>query len=128
MRLRVHCFVFILFCLIGLVHGKLFQLLSVLQLLICLFQRIKSMMERARYEQQRREEVVFAEEVDFAQCHVDPSPFQLVERTSLLKVIWGLTHFLWGSGVLNLWLQLKLTSQLRTYSHIADYKFSESEM
>ena len=96
---------------------------SVLQLLICLFQRIKSMMERARYEQQRREEVVFAEEVDFSQCHVDPSPFQLVERTSLLKVIWGLTRFLWGSGVLNLWLQLKLTSQLRTYSHIADYKF-----
>lgn len=24
--------------------------------------------------------------VDFANCHIDPAPFQLVERTSLLKV------------------------------------------
>lgn len=24
--------------------------------------------------------------VDFSQCHIDPAPFQLVERTSLLKV------------------------------------------
>ena len=26
------------------------------------------------------------QEIDFTQCHVDPAPFQLVERTSLLKV------------------------------------------
>lgn len=25
-------------------------------------------------------------EVDFSRCHIDPAPFQLVERTSLLKV------------------------------------------
>lgn len=25
-------------------------------------------------------------EIDFTSCHVDPAPFQLVERTSLLKV------------------------------------------
>ncbi|KAK3894175.1 hypothetical protein Pcinc_002051 [Petrolisthes cinctipes] len=27
-----------------------------------------------------------AKEVDFTQCHIDPAPFQLVERTSLLRV------------------------------------------
>ncbi|XP_011297399.1 chloride channel protein 2 isoform X2 [Fopius arisanus] len=32
------------------------------------------------------EESEMAREVDFSRCHIDPAPFQLVERTSLLKV------------------------------------------
>ncbi|XP_023247011.1 chloride channel protein 2 [Copidosoma floridanum] len=32
------------------------------------------------------EESEMALEVDFSRCHIDPAPFQLVERTSLLKV------------------------------------------
>lgn len=32
------------------------------------------------------EESEMALEVDFSVCHIDPAPFQLVERTSLLKV------------------------------------------
>ena len=27
-----------------------------------------------------------SKEVDFTRCHIDPAPFQLVERTSLLRV------------------------------------------
>ncbi|XP_053982173.1 chloride channel protein 2-like [Hylaeus volcanicus] len=36
--------------------------------------------------QKRWEESEMALEVDFSRCHIDPAPFQLVERTSLLKV------------------------------------------
>lgn len=32
------------------------------------------------------EETEMAKEVDLTRCHIDPAPFQLVERTSLLKV------------------------------------------
>ena len=32
-------------------------------------------------------EEVFNKEVVFTDCPIDPAPFQLVERTSLLKVI-----------------------------------------
>lgn len=37
-------------------------------------------------EQQEWEEEEMAAVVDFDQCHIDPAPFQLVEKTSLLKV------------------------------------------
>lgn len=37
-------------------------------------------------EQKQWEDTELAEEVDFTQCQIDPAPFQLVERTSLLKV------------------------------------------
>ncbi|XP_060533507.1 chloride channel protein 2-like isoform X2 [Cylas formicarius] len=37
-------------------------------------------------EQQSWEEEQMNQDVDFTKCHVDPAPFQLVERTSLLKV------------------------------------------
>lgn len=38
-------------------------------------------------EDQKRWEVSeMSLEVDFSRCHIDPAPFQLVERTSLLKV------------------------------------------
>ncbi|XP_063984517.1 chloride channel protein 2 isoform X4 [Diachasmimorpha longicaudata] len=32
------------------------------------------------------EESEMAKDVDFSRCHIDPAPFQLVERTSLIKV------------------------------------------
>ncbi|XP_033224488.1 chloride channel protein 2 isoform X7 [Belonocnema kinseyi] len=37
-------------------------------------------------DQKMWEESEMALEVDFSRCHIDPAPFQLVERTSLLKV------------------------------------------
>lgn len=37
-------------------------------------------------DQKRWEESEMMLEVDFSRCHIDPAPFQLVERTSLLKV------------------------------------------
>lgn len=37
-------------------------------------------------DQKRWEESEMSLEVDFSRCHIDPAPFQLVERTSLLKV------------------------------------------
>ena len=37
-------------------------------------------------EQKEWEEEEMASSVDFDQCQVDPAPFQLVEKTSLLKV------------------------------------------
>ncbi|KAK0097508.1 hypothetical protein PV326_001430 [Microctonus aethiopoides] len=37
-------------------------------------------------DQKLWEESEMALEVDFSRCHIDPAPFQLVERTSLLKV------------------------------------------
>lgn len=37
-------------------------------------------------DQKRWEESEMSSEVDFSRCHIDPAPFQLVERTSLLKV------------------------------------------
>lgn len=45
-------------------------------------------MEESRQEQQRweEEEEELYKKVDFSVCHIDPAPFQLVERTSLLKV------------------------------------------
>lgn len=37
-------------------------------------------------DQKKWEEDEMRMHVDFTACHVDPAPFQLVERTSLLKV------------------------------------------
>lgn len=37
-------------------------------------------------DQREWEEVEMEQQVDFDRCHIDPAPFQLVERTSLLKV------------------------------------------
>lgn len=37
-------------------------------------------------EKKEWEESEMLKPVDFHKCHVDPAPFQLVERTSLLKV------------------------------------------
>lgn len=37
-------------------------------------------------DQKHWEESEMEKEVDFSRCHIDPAPFQLVERTSLLKV------------------------------------------
>ena len=37
-------------------------------------------------EQQEWEEQEMANEVDFMKCHIDPAPFQLVEKSSLIKV------------------------------------------
>lgn len=37
-------------------------------------------------DQKKWEEEEMRMHVDFTACHVDPAPFQLVERTSLLKV------------------------------------------
>lgn len=37
-------------------------------------------------DQKKWEEEEMRMYVDFTACHVDPAPFQLVERTSLLKV------------------------------------------
>lgn len=44
------------------------------------------MIEMTQEEQRRWEEEELNKEVDFSKCHIDPAPFQLVERTSLLKV------------------------------------------
>lgn len=37
-------------------------------------------------EQLSWEEEQLAQPIDYAHCHIDPAPFQLVERTTLLKV------------------------------------------
>ncbi len=37
-------------------------------------------------EKKEWEESEVHKPIDFKECHVDPAPFQLVERTSLLKV------------------------------------------
>lgn len=37
-------------------------------------------------DQKQWEEEEMNQSVSFEQCHIDPAPFQLVERTSLLKV------------------------------------------
>ena len=52
------------------------------------------LVEMTLEEQRRWEEDELAKEVDFSKCHIDPAPFQLVERTSLLKVWKFLNLFL----------------------------------
>ncbi|KAF2361266.1 Chloride channel voltage gated [Trinorchestia longiramus] len=59
--------------------------------------RMKQMMEQSSFEQAQWEEKAYKEIVDFSTCPIDPSPFQLVESTSLLKVhslfsLLGLSH------------------------------------
>lgn len=58
---------------------------------------LERMVEITLEEQRRWEEEELNKEVDFSKCHIDPAPFQLVERTSLLKVhslfsMLGLNH------------------------------------
>ncbi|XP_045591841.2 chloride channel protein 2 isoform X3 [Procambarus clarkii] len=58
---------------------------------------MERMVEMTLEEQRRWEEEELDKEVDFSKCHIDPAPFQLVERTSLLKVhslfsMLGLNH------------------------------------
>ncbi|KAA0199521.1 hypothetical protein HAZT_HAZT005031 [Hyalella azteca] len=48
--------------------------------------RWKQVMEQSSQEQAKWEEKAYKETVDFSSCPIDPSPFQLVESTSLLKV------------------------------------------
>ena len=43
-------------------------------------------MDMTLEEQQEWEEQEMANEVDFMKCHIDPAPFQLVEKSSLIKV------------------------------------------
>ncbi|XP_066974020.1 chloride channel protein 2-like isoform X2 [Macrobrachium rosenbergii] len=44
------------------------------------------MIEMTLEEQRKWEEEELSKEIDFSKCHIDPAPFQLVERTSLAKV------------------------------------------
>ncbi|XP_076032914.1 chloride channel protein 2 isoform X6 [Oratosquilla oratoria] len=58
---------------------------------------MERMVEMTLEEQRRWEEEELSKEVEFSKCHIDPAPFQLVERTSLLKVhslfsMLGLNH------------------------------------
>ena len=46
-------------------------------------------MDMTLEEQQDWEEQEMANDVDFLKCHIDPAPFQLVEKSSLLKVCYG---------------------------------------
>lgn len=48
--------------------------------------RVAYKMDMGLDEQQDWEEQEMGSEVDFKRCHIDPAPFQLVEKTSLLKV------------------------------------------
>lgn len=43
------------------------------------------MIDMSPEEQREWEEAEMRKPVNFQACHVDPAPFQLVERTSLLK-------------------------------------------
>ena len=43
-------------------------------------------MDMTLEDQQEWEEQEMANDVDFFKCHIDPAPFQLVEKSSLLKV------------------------------------------
>ena len=43
-------------------------------------------LEKTMEQQRLWEEEELDKIVDFTSCHIDPAPFQLVERTSLLKV------------------------------------------
>ena len=48
--------------------------------------RVAYKMDMGIEEQQEWEEAEMEREVEFKKCHIDPAPFQLVEKTSLLKV------------------------------------------
>ena len=48
--------------------------------------RVAYKMDMGLDEQHEWEEQEMQKEVDFKKCHIDPAPFQLVEKTSLLKV------------------------------------------
>ena len=48
--------------------------------------RVAYKMDMGLDEQHEWEEQEMLKEVDFKRCHIDPAPFQLVEKSSLLKV------------------------------------------
>lgn len=50
------------------------------------YQPRERVIDMSAEDQKRWEESEMSLEVDFSRCHIDPAPFQLVERTSLLKV------------------------------------------
>lgn len=43
-------------------------------------------MDMSLEDQHEWEEQEMMHDVDFLKCHIDPAPFQLVEKSSLLKV------------------------------------------
>lgn len=43
-------------------------------------------MEKVQEQQRKWEEDELEKKVEFLNCPIDPAPFQLVERTTLLKV------------------------------------------
>ncbi|KAK7084273.1 Chloride channel protein 2 [Halocaridina rubra] len=49
-------------------------------------QNKKTVLDLTDEERSLWEQAELAKEVDFTKCHIDPAPFQLVERTSLLRV------------------------------------------
>lgn len=51
-----------------------------------LFQPRERVIDMSPEDQREWEEVEMEQRVNFEKCHIDPAPFQLVERTSLLKV------------------------------------------
>ena len=51
-------------------------------------------MDMTLEEQQEWEEREMANQVDFLNCHIDPAPFQLVEKSSLLKVRYQLSSII----------------------------------
>ena len=61
-------------------------------------QRVAYKMDMGIDEQQEWEEQEMEREVEFKKCHIDPAPFQLVEKTSLLKVsIFPIIDVLFGT-------------------------------
>ena len=48
--------------------------------------RVGYKMDMSLGEQREWEELEMEKTVNFNECHIDPAPFQLVEKTSLLKV------------------------------------------
>lgn len=51
-----------------------------------IFQPKERVIDMSPEDQKQWEEEEMNQRVNFEQCHIDPAPFQLVEKTSLLKV------------------------------------------
>ena len=54
--------------------------------LLMLFQPRERVIDMSPEEQLAWEEEQLSQAVNYAECHIDPAPFQLVERTTLIKV------------------------------------------
>lgn len=57
-----------------------------MEIICSIYQPRERVIDMSAEDQKRWEESEMSLEVDFSRCHIDPAPFQLVERTSLLKV------------------------------------------